>query len=341
MVSKRTKTNLKRTRDFDAPTVSPQLLAGVWIAADSGAHAQLKIEPYSPTRRKARRVASWTRANGRLNGMRDAMPQAPSGRRYRRIGILRRASWGSRGGRDTICSRVTQDAADNLARYHQRLIEVLGPQGWWPAETRFEVILGAILTQNTTWRNAALAIANLRKAGLLELGRLRREPEARLESLIRPAGFYRQKARTIHAFVGWLDRTHGGSLQRMFARSAPELRSAMLEIKGLGPETVDAILLYAGRKALFVADAYTRRVLERHGMLAAGSTYAEAQEFIHRTLAPDPAVYNEFHALLVEVGKRHCRKDLPRCSQCSLEPFLPALQQTAAQRVEDSEQQAL
>ncbi|HXJ92202.1 MAG TPA: endonuclease III domain-containing protein [Terriglobia bacterium] len=243
--------------------------------------------------------------------------------------------------RDTISTKVIQDAADNLDRYYQRLLEELGPQGWWPAKTRLEVILGAILTQNTTWRNAALAIENLRAAGLLQLGRLREEPEARLQALIRPAGFFRQKARTIRGFVDWLDARHGGSLRRMFARPPGELRSAMLEIKGLGPETVDAILLYAGRKALFVADAYSRRILARHGLLAASSTYAEAQEFIHHRLAPHPAVYNEFHALLVEVGKRHCWKDRARCNQCPLESFLPEPQRPSAQLAGDSELQFL
>jgi endonuclease III related protein len=228
-----------------------------------------------------------------------------------------------------------------LGRYYERLLEELGPQGWWPAETRLEVILGAILTQNTTWRNAALAVSNLREAGLLELDRLRDEPETRLQALIRPAGFFRQKARTIRAFVDWLDAAHGGSLRGMFAKSAGELRSALLEVKGLGPETVDAILLYAGRKPVFVADAYTRRVLVRHGLLAAGSTYAETQEFIHRHLAPEATVYNEFHALLVEVGKRHCTKDTPRCSRCPLESFLPGLRQTGAQPVRNSEPQSL
>lgn len=244
-----------------------------------------------------------------------------------------------RTGRGTISGRVTQNAANNLSRYYQRLFEALGPQGWWPAETRLEVILGAILTQNTTWRNAALAIARLRAARLLHLRRLREEPEARLQALIRPAGFFRQKARTIRAFVDWLDATHSGSLQRMFARPAAELRSTLLEVRGLGPETVDAILLYAGRKPLFVADAYSRRILARHGMLAADSTYAGAQEFVHRRLAPDPAVYNEFHALLVEVGKRHCLKDAPRCSRCPLEGFLPVPVPRGSQPTGDLEPQ--
>ena len=244
-------------------------------------------------------------------------------------------------GRDTICIKVTENAADNLSRYYQRLFEELGPQGWWPAETRLEIILGAILTQNTTWNNAALAIAKLRDARLLELRRLRGEPEARLQALIRPAGFFRQKTRAIRAFIDWLDTNYGGSLRRMFARPAGELRSELLGVNGLGPETVDAILLYAGRKPLFVADAYSRRILERHGLLASGSTYAEAQEFIHHSLAPDPLVYNEFHALLVEVGKRHCRKGTPRCGQCPLESFLPELQQPAARLARDSEPQFL
>ena len=234
---------------------------------------------------------------------------------------------------------MTENAADNLSRYYQRLFEELGPQQWWPAETRLEVILGAILTQNTMWRNAALAIARLREARLLELRRLREEAEERLQAFIRPAGFFRQKARTIRAFIDWLEANHAGSLRRMFAKPAEELRSALLGVKGLGPETVDAILLYAGHRPLFVADVYSRRILARHGLLAASSTYAEAQEFIHHHLTPDPAVYNEFHALLVEVGKRYCRKDTPRCNQCPLESFLPELQRPAAELARDSEPQ--
>lgn len=236
---------------------------------------------------------------------------------------------------------MTENAADNLSRYYQRLFEEIGPQGWWPAETRLEIILGAILTQNTTWRNAAMAIARLREARLLNLRRLRGEPEARLQALIRPVGFFRQKARTIRALIDWLEANHGGSLRRMFARPPGELRSALLGVKGMGPETVDAILLCAGRNPLFVADGYSRRILKRHGLLAAGSTYDEAQEFIHRRLAPDPVVYNEFHALLVEVGKQYCRKGTPRCSQCPLESFLPEPQQPAARLVRDSEPQFL
>jgi endonuclease-3 related protein len=209
-----------------------------------------------------------------------------------------------------------------LRRYYHRLLKEFGPQGWWPAETQLEVILGAVLTQNTTWRNAALAIGRLRQAGMLDLTRLRAIRTARLQSLIRPAGFFKQKARTIQGFVRWLGDAHGGSLDRMFEQPAEGLREELLQLRGLGPETVDAMLLYAGGKPFFVADAYTRRILARHGMLPAGADYRQAQQSIHRALGPDAGVYNEFHALLVELGKRRCRRKAPQCGGCPLEEFL-------------------
>ncbi|HEV3276208.1 MAG TPA: endonuclease III domain-containing protein [Terriglobia bacterium] len=227
-----------------------------------------------------------------------------------------------RAGRRNIIA-TTPAGKGQLRPYYRRLLEEFGPQGWWPAETRLEVILGAILTQNTTWRNAALAIARLRDAGMLDLARLRAIQPDLLESLIRPAGFYRQKARAIRNFVLWLDDAHGGSLDRMFALPGEDLRQALLQLKGLGPETADAILLYAGGLPFFVADAYTRRILIRHGVLGRDADYAEAQRSIHRGLKRDAGVYNEFHALLVEAGKRYCRRDEPRCESCPLGAFLP------------------
>jgi endonuclease III related protein len=215
-------------------------------------------------------------------------------------------------------------APGDLRRYYQRLLSEFGAQGWWPAETSLEVILGAILTQNTTWRNAALAIARLRDAGMLDLKRLRGIGTERLQSLIRPAGFFRQKARTIQGILRWIEQAHGGSLEAMFSGPEDHLRAEMLQLKGLGPETVDAILLYAGGKPFFVADAYTRRVLARHGMLPAEADYHEAQEVIHRRLTRDARVYNEFHALLVETGKRYCRRREANCGECPLESFLPS-----------------
>lgn len=211
----------------------------------------------------------------------------------------------------------------DLHRYYLRLLEAFGSQGWWPAETRLEVILGAILTQNTTWRNAASAVARLRDAGMLDLARLSAIRPGRLQSLIRPAGFFRQKARTIRGFLLWLDEMHGGSLDQMFTRPAERLRTDLLRVKGLGPETVDAILLYAGGSPFFVADAYTRRVLARHGIVTHDASYGEAQQTIHQNLDRDARIYNELHALLVEVGKRYCRRQEAHCGACPLETFLP------------------
>ncbi len=225
---------------------------------------------------------------------------------------------------------VPTEAGRALPEYFHRLLDRYGPQGWWPARTRLEVILGAILTQNTNWRNAARALQALRRVGLLSLPRLRRASPSRLETLLRPAGFYRQKAATIRHFLAWLEMDGGGSLNAMFAR--PELRRDLLALRGLGEETVDAILLYAGRRPYFVADAYTRRVLARHGWMAPDARYATAQAFLHRHLPADAQMFNEFHALLVEVGKRHCGRTVAHCPGCPLEALLPARLGPAGER---------
>jgi len=209
-----------------------------------------------------------------------------------------------------------------LSRYYSVLRGRFGPQQWWPARTRLEVILGAILTQNTAWHNATLALRNLRKSGLLSWQGLRRADLPGLEACVRPAGFYRQKARTIRDFVDWLSRQHAGSLHRLFSQPAEELRCQLLNLRGLGPETVDAILLYAAQRPLFVADAYTRRVLARHGFVSDAADYHKTQEFLHAHLPRDVSLFNEFHALLVEVGKKHCKPQFPECAECPLEEFL-------------------
>jgi endonuclease III related protein len=210
-----------------------------------------------------------------------------------------------------------------LERYYRRLLLVLGPQGWWPARTRLEVILGAILVQNTAWENARRAIAQLRKAGLLSLAKLRRATPAELQTYIRPAGFFRQKSLTIRNFLDWLGRHCEWSLDRAFQRPPAELRRELLNLNGLGPETADAILLYAGRRPVFVADAYTRRIMARHALVADTADYAAVQRFLHQHLPADEQLFNEFHALLVEVGKRYCRSQAPRCDECPLKEFLP------------------
>jgi endonuclease-3 related protein len=214
-------------------------------------------------------------------------------------------------------------AGELLPRYYSVLRVRFGPQRWWPARTRLEVILGAILTQNTTWHNATLALRNLRKSGLLSWQALRRACLSGLEACVRPSGFYRQKARTIRDFVDWLSREHAGSLNRLFYLPTDELRRRLLDLRGLGPETVDAIILYAAQRPLFVADAYTRRVLARHEFVSDTAGYHQTQEFLHAHLPPDTSLFNEFHALLVEVGKKHCKPQSPVCAGCPLEEFLP------------------
>ncbi|MGH9468910.1 MAG: endonuclease III domain-containing protein [Terriglobia bacterium] len=210
-----------------------------------------------------------------------------------------------------------------LTGYFERLLNRFGPQGWWPARTRMEVVLGAILTQNTSWNNAALALAELRARRLLRIDTLRRVSQDELETAIRPSGFFRQKAAAIKGFIRWLDENYAGSLAKLFSASTGRVRGQMLELRGLGPETVDAILLYAGSKPWFVADVYTRRVLSRHGWLDADAGYAEAQALLHRELPRDHRLFNEFHALLVEVGKRFCTRSAPDCARCPLRDYLP------------------
>jgi endonuclease-3 related protein len=219
-----------------------------------------------------------------------------------------------------------------LRRFYLKLLESLGPQDWWPAKTRLEIILGAILTQNTTWRNATLALQNLRRADRLSWTALERAPRRELEAWVRPAGFYRQKARTISLFAAWLNRTYGGSLDALFRRPPGEVRRQLLALKGIGSETADAILLYAGRHPFFVADAYTRRVLSRHRLFPQSADYDFAQRYLHQHLEPDQAMFNEFHALLVEAGKRYCRREIAQCEECPLGEFLPRQEAQAMTR---------
>ena len=211
-----------------------------------------------------------------------------------------------------------------LETYFEELLRQFGPQGWWPARTRLEVILGAILTQNTAWQNAARAIAGLRDAGMLQWPRLRQASIAELETCVRPAGYFRQKARTIQTFVRWLDSVYQGSLDALFGQPPDLARRQLLALRGLGPETADAILLYAGKFPFFVADAYTRRVLARHHLISPEDGYQGAQRFLHQHLPANEGLFNEFHALLVEAGKRHCKRQAADCRGCPLASYLPA-----------------
>jgi endonuclease III related protein len=214
--------------------------------------------------------------------------------------------------------------AELLPAFYQALSERLGPMRWWPAKTPFEVILGAILTQNTAWRNVQLAVENLRREGLLTPRAVAQVSATRLAALIRPSGYFRQKSRKLKAFVRFLNERYDGSLRRMFAAPTAELRQQLLEVHGIGPETADSILLYAGGHPVFVVDAYTRRLLWRHGLAGEHAGYDELQALFSRHLPRDRQLFNEFHALLVEAGKHWCRRRAPRCADCPLGAWLPA-----------------
>jgi endonuclease-3 related protein len=208
-----------------------------------------------------------------------------------------------------------------LRAVYRALAAHYGPQHWWPARTRFEMMVGAILTQNTAWANVKRAIARLRRTRALTPRRMHALPLSELAERIRPAGYFNVKARRLRAFTGWLIAAYGGSIRRMLRTPPERLREELLAVNGIGPETADSILLYAGGHPVFVVDAYTRRFLIRHGWLNEGATYDEVAAVFTRRLPRDPALYNEFHALIVALGKRHCRA-APRCETCPLKPWL-------------------
>lgn len=210
-----------------------------------------------------------------------------------------------------------------LAAFFDALFRAHGEQHWWPGQTPFEIIVGAILVQNTTWVNAARAIANLRQAKLLTPSAMANVPASKLARLVRSSGYFRQKARKLKAFVAFLRKKHRGSLTAMFRTPTAMLRQQLLAVHGIGPETADSILLYAGRHPVFVVDAYTRRILQRHGLATGKESYEGLRGLFEKSLPNDPQLFNEFHALIVHTGKAFCRSRAPLCSQCALRSFLP------------------
>jgi len=194
-----------------------------------------------------------------------------------------------------------------LLHLYRDLLRRHGPQHWWPGRSAFEIAAGAILTQHTAWTNAARAVVALRARGLLSPARLAAVPETELAEVIRPAGTYRLKARRLHAFTEWLLARFRGRFHALRRAPLGRLRRELLGVAGLGPETVDAILLYAAHRPVFVADAYTRRALAQQGLLPPTAGYEDARAFIEAHLPSDPALFNEFHALLVAAGKAERR----------------------------------
>ena len=220
-----------------------------------------------------------------------------------------------------------EKSAASLRAIYGALLSAYGTRQWWPADTPFEVILGAYLTQATAWRNVERSIANLRAEGILNVEGIRATSEAALREIVRPSGFVLRKAASIKAFVKFLDEQYRGSLEEMAAQPTAVLRQQLLALPGVGPETADAILLYALGHPVFVVDEYLRRVATRHELVAENVRYAELQSLGDATVAGDTAEEtarhaNELHALIVEVGKQHCGS-VPRCDGCPLEPFLP------------------
>ncbi len=217
----------------------------------------------------------------------------------------------------------------DLARYYDILLEHFGPSNWWPAQSPFEVVLGVVLTQNTSWNNVEKALENLRNCGPLTPGFIWGMSTAALEAAIRPSGFYTQKSKRLRNVLAYLAEKAGQdappddpSLAWLRNGDLPALREELLGIKGIGRESADSILLYALEKPSFVVDAYTYRILHRHGFVGEESDYAEMQDLLTSALPPDVAIYNEYHALIVRAGKNFCRKSKPLCHACPLKDYL-------------------
>ena len=201
---------------------------------------------------------------------------------------------------------------------YQRLYDRYGPQGWWPGDGPFETIIEAILTQNTNWKNVEKAIANLAGNNCLSPEKLRNLDVETLAGLIRPAGYFNQKSQRLKGFIDWLFEKHHGSVESLTGLPTSTLREQLLSLKGIGPETADSICLYAFDKPLFVVDTYTARIFGRHGFLEPGCGYQEIQELFHGGLEHDTQLFNEYHALIVQLGKEHCKRK-PICKGCPLE----------------------
>ena len=228
------------------------------------------------------------------------------------------------------------DAAKLLRSFYDTLVAAYGPQEWWPSETALETVVGAYLTQNTSWRNVERSIGNLKEAGVLTVEGLRDISEETLSRLIRPSGYMVRKGAALKAFIHLLYERFDGSLDTMAEEPLAELRTVLLDLPGVGPETADAILLYALDQPVMVADEYLRRVVTRHGLIDARARYIDVQQLALMTFATDDPEsllqhYNEFHALIVMVGKTHCG-GVPRCGACPLNrvEFAPPVQPEAA-----------
>ena len=204
-----------------------------------------------------------------------------------------------------------------LMNIYRKLYRAYGPRHWWPGETSFEVMVGAILTQNTSWRNVEKAIQKLKEKGVLSPEGIHRLKRSELARLIRSSGYYRIKTHRLKSFIDFLFEEYDGDLKRMKRERLGELREKLLGVRGIGPETADSILLYGVKKPIFVVDAYTKRILSRHGIISETASYEEIQKLFMNHLSSDEKLFNEYHALFVHLGKTLCKK-IPKCDLCPL-----------------------
>ncbi len=204
-----------------------------------------------------------------------------------------------------------------LMGIYSRLFNAFGPQHWWPGETPFEIMIGAILTQNTNWKNVEKAIKNLKEAGVFSPSAMLEIHPQRLATLIKSSGYFNQKAKKLKNFLKFFKEEYGFSIERMKEEKLERLREKLLSVKGIGKETADSILLYALEKPIFVVDAYTYRVLSRHNIIPEDANYDEIQELFMNNLEHDVQLFNEYHALFVKVGKDYCKRK-PLCDTCPL-----------------------
>lgn len=210
-------------------------------------------------------------------------------------------------------------ARETLLEVYERLLDHFGPQQWWPAQTPFEVMVGAILTQNTNWSNVEKAIQRLKDVDCLRIEKMAALPPGLLAEYIRPAGYYNIKAGRLLNLCRCIADQAEGRVDVFLDQPLDSLRTILLEVKGIGPETADSILLYAAHLPVFVVDAYTHRILSRHHLVEEEIDYHSLQDVFMDTLEPDPELFNEYHALLVQAGKYYCRKNNPDCAHCPLE----------------------
>lgn len=208
---------------------------------------------------------------------------------------------------------------ERIKLFFEKLYKYYGPQHWWPGDSSLECIIGAILTQNTSWSNVDKAICRLKKENLLSIESINNLTTRELAELIKPSGYYNQKAIKIKFFIEFLNENYTGNLNKLFEEDLHTLRNKLLSIKGIGPETADSIILYAANKPIFVVDTYTHRILYRHNLITEETDYQEMQDIFMDSLHDDAEIFNEYHALIVKVGKEHCRKKNPICNGCPLE----------------------